>query len=106
MSAHSISPSLPQFFQMIVVKLVRQRHKAPVEPGIARFVSADQQDRMSPRIECVENTNGLGAALNPKFTHPAMSGTRNVGGIWKRQRRAVFHQQFHYCRQVVLLAFL
>ena len=54
---------------MFVVQPIRYRHKLLVPTTLARLISADQEDRSSPRVENKQHAVGLSPMLNTQFLH-------------------------------------
>ena len=90
---------------MIVVEPVRDRDIFDVEAGIPSLVSPDEQDRCSPGIESVQDTQRSSSVLHPKLPHLAVTRTPDIGRVRKRQVRPKLFQQPDFRGHGVLLAF-
>src|SRR5258707_14796340 len=66
----AIEQSLPsERFKMFLVQPIGHRHKLLVPTTLARLISADQEDRSSPRVESKQHAVGLSPMLNTQFLH-------------------------------------
>src|SRR6266704_6093938 len=58
-----------ELLEIRIVEVVSQLHVFLVKPILARLVANDEQDRLSARIEGIENAQRIAAALHPQFAH-------------------------------------
>ena len=54
---------------MLVVQPIRYWHKLLVPATLARFISANQQNGATPRVEGEQHTVGPSPVLNAQFLH-------------------------------------
>jgi hypothetical protein len=76
-----------------VIKLVCDRDHPIVKTLVSRFIAADQKDRASPGIECVQNPQWSAGTLYAQFSHMRMSRTADLGAMRVLQLRAARDQE-------------
>ena len=61
-----------ELLKVLVVQLVRKRYMHFIPAVATRLVSADQQNRNTPQIVCIQRAVRSATMLNTKFAHVAM----------------------------------
>jgi hypothetical protein len=88
---------------MATANLVCHRDENVIPSVVSGLVAANQQDRGSPRIECVQYTKRSPGMLDTQFPHVIVSGRLDAGTVRVLEPHAVFFEQFHICTHTRLL---
>jgi len=88
-------PFLSQHCNVLVIEPVRQRHELLVPAIVAGLVPADQQNRCSARIECVEHTVRTAAVLHAQLAHVRVPRARDAGAVRMPELRSALLEEPH-----------
>ena len=80
---------------MATVDFVRHRNESLIPSIVPGLVAADQEDRGSSGIECIQDTVWSPGMLHSQLPHVIVPGRLDAGTIRVPERHAVFFEQFH-----------
>lgn len=69
---------------MVAVDSIGNRNEHVVPTAIARFVSAQEQQRHTAGIKCVEHALRSPAMLDSKLAHMSVARSDDAGAVWER----------------------
>src|SRR5690242_4712141 len=79
---------------MLVVKAIGHGHELFIPPVVARLIAPNQENRNSPRIKCVQDSNWLATMLNLQFSHMPVARTFHLRAVRMTQFRTAFLEHF------------